>query len=372
RKRELEGAMSSLLRTSGVVRLTNRRLMQLQGVDAARFVQAILTNDMKHVTRRGDALYGGFLTTKGRVLGDCNVVQVEDDAFLLDYDAEVAESLQKHWKRYKLRMKAKLEDKTDAYALFATLPASVGGTDAAALPPPANELKELVALNPGEDTVTFADPRGEHFGVRAIVPVDSTYAHWRLSLADSMCMLWMIHFSSKELSDGIPLECNLDLLHGVSFRKGCYVGQELTARTQFKGNIRKRFVPVALVPADQQDVVKALSELAFKPFDSPSHGALRAYLADSEGWKNGKAPEAGDKIMVAGDSKAVGTIVNVGQGVRSAIAMMRLGHLLPKEYDDVDDVPLMQFSTQDGAFHAVPYQPAWWSNLDTKTGKLVL
>ncbi|RLN50121.1 hypothetical protein BBJ28_00003905 [Nothophytophthora sp. Chile5] len=347
--------MPSLLRTNGVVRLTNRRLMQLQGVDAARFVQAILTNDMKHLTRRGDALYGGFLTTKGRVLGDCNVVQVADDAFLLDYDAEVAESLQKHWKRYKLRMKAKLEDKTDAYALFATLPASVGGADAAALPPPANALNELVALNPEEGTVTFADPRGEHFGVRAIVPVDST------------CM-----YTFKELSDGIPLECNLDLLHGVSFRKGCYVGQELTARTQFKGNIRKRFVPVALVPADQQDVVKALSELAFKPFDSPSHGALRAYLSDSEGWKNGKAPKAGDKIMAAGDSKAVGTIVNVGQEVRSAIAMMRLGHLLPKEYDDVDDVPLMQFSTQDGAFHAVPFQPAWWSNLDTKTGKMVL
>lgn len=69
--------MSTLLRTNGVAKLANRRLLQLQGVDASRFIQAILTNDMKQVTKPGDAIYGGFLTTKGRVLGDCNIVQTQ-------------------------------------------------------------------------------------------------------------------------------------------------------------------------------------------------------------------------------------------------------------------------------------------------------
>ncbi|GMF14334.1 unnamed protein product [Phytophthora lilii] len=176
----------------------------------------------------------------------------------------------------------------------------------------------------------------------------------------------------KELVDGIPLECNLDLLQGVSFRKGCYVGQELTARTQFKGNIRKRLVPVALIPSEQEDVVKTLAQLAFKPFDDPSLGLLRAYLADSKGWKDTKAPEIGDKIVPTGQSKAVGTIFNVGKDVSSAVAMMRLGNLFPSETEAGETVPTMQFSTQNGAFHAVPYQPSWWPQLDSKTGKMVL
>lgn len=63
---------------SGLVRLSNRRLLQLQGVDASRYVQAILTNDMKSFApeKSGDALYGAFLTTKGRVTGDCHVVRL--------------------------------------------------------------------------------------------------------------------------------------------------------------------------------------------------------------------------------------------------------------------------------------------------------
>ncbi|KAG6594249.1 transferase caf17 mitochondrial-like [Phytophthora cinnamomi] len=237
--------MASVLRRSGVARLANRRLTQLQGADAARFIQAVLTNDMKRVARRGDALYGGFLSTKGRVVGDCNVLQLADDAFLLDYDEDVAEALAKHWKRYKLRMKLKIEDKTDAFALYATLPAAVGDAGAA-LSPEAKALDELQTLNPGDETVVYADPRGVHFGVRAVVPIDATlnlpegyetietaaYLDHRIALGVA---------EGKELVDGIPLECNLDLLQGVSFRKGCYVGQELTARTQFKGNIRKRF-----------------------------------------------------------------------------------------------------------------------------------
>jgi folate-binding Fe-S cluster repair protein YgfZ len=83
--RRTEATMSTLLRTPGVVRLANRRLLQLQGVDASRFLQAILTNDMKSVAKPGDALYGGFLTTKGRLLGDCSVVQTQvSDALIVE------------------------------------------------------------------------------------------------------------------------------------------------------------------------------------------------------------------------------------------------------------------------------------------------
>ncbi|CAH0482579.1 unnamed protein product [Peronospora belbahrii] len=371
--------MTSFLRRSGVVRLVNHRLTQLEGTDASRFIQAILTNDMKLFSHRGDAIYGGFLNTKGRVVGDCNVVQVGNDAFLLEYHEAVAESLMKHLKRYKLRMKVKIEDKTDAFALYVTLPALVGEENVACCSSSVEALDEIQAMNVGDNhnAVVYADPRGDCFGIRAILPTDaifytpkgyetmemSAYFDHRIALGVA---------EGKELVDGIPLECNLDLLQGISFRKGCYVGQELTARTQFKGNIRKRLVPAALIPVGQEDVVKDLSNLAFKSFNAPSNRALRAYLAGSKDWKSVNTPDIGDKIVTAGETKAVGTIFSVGQDVSSAIVMMRLGHLHQPASENDKTVPTIKFSTQDGAFRVIPYQPAWWPQLDYKTGKMLL
>ena len=170
----------SRLMRAGLTRLAGRRLTQLQGADASRFLQAVLTNDMKDLTRRGDAIYGAFLSTKGRVLGDCHVLQVQDDAFLLDYDKDVADALMKHWKRYKLRMKVAIEDKTDALALYTTLPAILQDTGSllsheASHETVVEQLQTLWKAPQADDrAVVFADPRGHGFGVRAIVPVDAT------------------------------------------------------------------------------------------------------------------------------------------------------------------------------------------------------
>lgn len=83
----------------------------------------------------------------------------------------------KHWKRYKLRMKLKLEDKSDEFALFATMPASVA-SDSFDYVLPENELDAFVQLNAVGDAndgrVIFSDPRGKEFGVRAILPVSET------------------------------------------------------------------------------------------------------------------------------------------------------------------------------------------------------
>lgn len=166
----------------------------------------------------------------------------------------------------------------------------------------------------------------------------------------------------------------------MSFRKGCYVGQELTARTQFKGSVRKRFVPLALIPADaqHQDLFQTLSALPFERIDAPSLAPLRAFLgSDAARTHASSTVEQGTKLLRPGSSKAAGTVVTVGHGLSTAVAMLRLEHLLPKAADegqasDAAETPLMQFTTQEGAFHAVPYQPAWWPRVDVATGKMVL
>lgn len=102
----------------------------------------------------------------------------------------------------------------------------------------------------------------------------------------------------------------------MSFKKGCYVGQELTARTQFKGSIRKRYVPMALVSSDQQDLIKTLSQLPFERLDAPSHGALREFLA-TNATPEASGLEEGVKIVAPGSTKAAGTVVSVAQGRES-------------------------------------------------------
>lgn len=99
----------------------------------------------------------------------------------------------------------------------------------------------------------------------------------------------------------------------MSFQKGCYVGQELTARTQFKGSIRKRYVPMALISSDQHDLIKTLSQLPFERLDAPSHRFLREFLATNSTPKASGLVE-GVKIVAPGSTKAVGTVVSVGQG----------------------------------------------------------
>ncbi|CEG42015.1 transferase caf17 mitochondrial-like [Plasmopara halstedii] len=345
--------MASVLRHSGVARLIDRQVTQLHGADASRFIQAVLTNDAKHLTHRGSAIYGGFLSSKGRIVGDCHVLQLADDTFLLDYDDKLKEALFKHWKRYKLRMNVEIKDVTDAFDVYATISALVDDMDAA-LVPKIRMLDQLQTLNSENNAMIFADPRGKSFGTRAIVPAGSS-----LNLPAGHEMMDASAFSDhqialgvaegKEMVEEIPLECNLDLMQGVSFQKGCYVGQELTARTQFKGNVRKRLVPVALIPSDQHDVVKALSQLNFKSFDAPSNALLRAYLADSKGWHPANSPKVGCKIIAPGETKAVGTLVKVGKDVRCAVSMMRLAKLHPPVSEVSGIVPSIDFQTEDAA-----------------------
>jgi folate-binding protein YgfZ len=116
----------------------------------------------------------------------------------------------------------------------------------------------------------------------------------------------------KELSDSIPLEADLELLRGVSFRKGCYVGQELTARTQFKGNVRKRFVPVALIPTAQADLVNELQQQPFQRIDANGLQALREHLVSDAAKLS--VPEGDVPIVKPGSTKSVGSIITRGQG----------------------------------------------------------
>ena len=129
--------------------------------------------------------------------------------------------------------------------------------------------------------------------------------------------------------------CNLDLLNAVSFDKGCYLGQELTARAKFRGQVRRRFMPVAL---HETDVVHSAAR-AEPPADPVPFAPLSV-----------ETPAVGAKLVAGG--KDVGKLVAVSPESTAAVADMKLDFALSGEVLDV--------RVEGSDVRAAPYVPPWW------------
>ncbi|KAK9509693.1 hypothetical protein O3M35_006950 [Rhynocoris fuscipes] len=227
----------SQLRLNGnwhLEQLNNRSILKLNGDKCSDFLQGLITNDMKLLESQ-EAIYAMFLNTKGRVLYDSIIYKnTSDNSFLLECDVNSVESLQKHLNLYKVRKKIDIT-KAD-YSVWAIFLPKLGGND---------EFK----LEFSEKCIVCADPRISDLGYRAIVPKDSDL----IANIDNTSMNYKIYRYTIGVAEGndelltgkrFPLEMNCDYLNGVSFNKGCYIGQELTARTHHTGVIRKRIMPL--------------------------------------------------------------------------------------------------------------------------------
>ncbi|MEQ9642740.1 MAG: folate-binding protein [Alphaproteobacteria bacterium] len=229
-------------------RLESRAVVAVEGADARDFLQGLVSND---VDRLGPAaaLYAALLTPQGKYLFDFFLAQ-SGDAVWLDVEAGRAPDLVKRLSMYKLRSKVTITPRDDVgvAALFGDIaPLDIVGAGAA---------KDFAG------GVAFVDPRLATAGARLLAPterLDSVLADLgaRAVSADD----YDSHRLALGLADGSRdiqiekstlLEANFEELHGVDFKKGCYVGQEVTARTKYRGLVKKRLVPVTIdgpVPA---------------------------------------------------------------------------------------------------------------------------
>ncbi|RXM34191.1 putative transferase CAF17-like, mitochondrial [Acipenser ruthenus] len=213
----------------------DRTLLKLQGKDTRAFLQGLITNDVESLTGEEGrkALYTHMLNIQGRTLFD-----------IILYST-VSDSLQKHLKVYKIRRKVIIEPCTDL-SLWAVLPSGQLG-----------ESKTAVPKVSGSDQILVwePDPRAAAMGWRLIVnkqvnPLEILPASQLGGLEEYHKHRYTIGLPEgvKDLPPGgaLPLESNLVYMNGISFVKGCYIGQELTARTHHTGVIRKRLMPVWL------------------------------------------------------------------------------------------------------------------------------
>jgi folate-binding protein YgfZ len=216
----------------------DRALIALAGADRTSFLQGIVSNDVTKVSG-GNAIYAAFLTPQGKYLHDIFIAAL-GDRLLIDCEAGRRADLLRRLGMYKLRAKVTLAQE-DGLAIGLHF----GSDVLACLDLPA-EAGHARAEGEG---ILFVDPRLPALGARAILPQPAMpaetgsaadYDRLRLSLG--------VPDGSRDLpvEKAILLENGFDELHAIDWDKGCYMGQELTARTRYRGLVRKRLLPVAI------------------------------------------------------------------------------------------------------------------------------
>lgn len=228
------------------VKLHNRSVIRLSGDDCRDFLQGLITNDIQHLGGPATSIYSLFLNKSGRVLYDA-VIYGGDNAteLFVESDSAVAQDLRKHMMIYRIRRKISIDLVNDEYTVWAAF----GGAD--------QEER-------GKSSGSTQDPRVKDFASRILTRLSDEEMAKQVPTVSNMRSYnlhrykWGIAEGIKEIIPGkaFPLEVNCDYMHGLSVHKGCYLGQEFTARTYHTGVVRKRIMPIELEsPGGEEELI---------------------------------------------------------------------------------------------------------------------
>jgi folate-binding protein YgfZ len=214
--------------------LEDRGVVRLGGSDARAFLQGLISNDVDRLAP-DQPLYAALLTPQGKYLFDF-LLHDRGESILLDVELQRLPALVQRLTMYRLRSAVTLEDVSSDQAVLAVfdrtaIAAGTIGDATARVDPRLPELGLRVVL-PREQVANFVAKHALHQADRA------DYDRLRLTLG--------VPDGSRDLvvDRSLLLESGFEELHGVSFTKGCFVGQELTARTKHRGLVKKRLLPV--------------------------------------------------------------------------------------------------------------------------------
>lgn len=255
------------------------------------FFQGLMTNDIQHLIAGAPSMYSMLLNSQGRVMHDViiyNTIEGHKNNYLIEVEKKSAEQLERHLKMYRLRKKIDINIRLDMKSWVVFDPeidfSSISEVDIECLymNPKTDFKHQLNISNSIDGMIVSRDPRMTYLGHKIILPVhkDIVDVLPNLTKSDLDCYRNLryrlgVAEGSDELPQGkvMPLETNVDYLHGISFHKGCYIGQELTARTFHTGVVRKRYMPVVFEEAPSSCIP---AETGVLNRDRKTLGRLRA------------------------------------------------------------------------------------------------
>ena len=237
--------------------LEDRAILYLSGEDTKEFLQNLISNDIKKVSET-NTCFTSLLSPQGKFLYEFFIIK-HKLGYLIDCDKTQADGLYKQLNIYKLRSKVEILNLSNEFVVaafslekFLTF----------------NEAKD----NPGftlkyrEDPI-FLDPRNKRLGARLIINLEKLYLSLKKlelknsSINDYYHLSHELGIAQKDMNKLqnklFGIECNFDELNGIDFQKGCYVGQENTARIKLKNKLSKRLLPIEIIEGElnQDDLI---------------------------------------------------------------------------------------------------------------------
>lgn len=342
-------SLRALLRTIPTLApVSNRAVLSVSGSQAAEFLNGLLACGVQ-----GKQTYGAFLHAQGRVLYDTFLynsptpsLSSTGPTYLIEYDPTPSEAptLMSLLKRYVLRSKVRIQDVSEEWDVWAAW-----GSDSEG----AQEIREWNwarsgAVEPvwrtnewpwGTEDGTILDRRAPGMGKRMLVRKGETPADASthdLAGKDAYLLHRIMHGVPEGSVDiqpmhAFPIESNLDVMGGLDFRKGCYVGQELTVRTYHTGGVRKRILPVHIS----------------SPASLPPYMSIKPSLPSTTANTAVKTPR------MRGSSMLLSTTATPAIGSSVGLALVRLEHLRP-------DIALVVKEKEEQSWKVEPWWADWW------------
>ena len=228
-----------------IILLEDRGLISITGEDTKNFLQNIITNDIDKVSF-SSSIFSGLFTPQGKYLFEFFLIQTKN-GYLLDCDNEFTKEIINYLLKYKLRSKIEITDISTDYVI-----GLISSGKFLDIQESENKTDDTIEFR---DSPLFLDPRNKNLGARILSSLEKlhlTIKKLDLKIVKPDAYFAKAHYLGipvkgiKNLKDQLfGLEANFEELNAIDFKKGCYIGQENTARMKLKEKLRRRLLPIS-------------------------------------------------------------------------------------------------------------------------------
>ena len=244
------------MKKNNVYILEDRGLLYVSGEDCKEFLQNIFTNNINKVDEK-NSCYSALLTPQGKYLYDFNILK-HKSGYFLDCEKKNIDNLFNQLNLYKLRSKVEILNLSNEFVIAVISKERFFDME--------NSNSSAGKTIKFREDIIFLDPRNIELGARIVTNLEKLYLSLKklgLQSADKNEYYKLSHeigipqINTEKLQNKLfGVECNFDELNAIDFKKGCYVGQENTARIKLKNKLNKRLLPIEVIEGDlENDII---------------------------------------------------------------------------------------------------------------------